>query len=193
MKCDRAKAFMVDKIDGALPEGDRTSLENHLKECRWCADASNELAGATELLTQLKNESRKISAPFGFEQRLKTAIEGTKKPERTGWRLPVFAAAAAMLVVALMLFHFSPKTLVPDGEFQFKGIYSLVMDESPFGTIDVLSEPALYSITFSKSETEEIEIYFNGDSEEQIIEIEDPAPSSQESSLTKRVFGSRSG
>jgi len=94
MKCDEAKQYIMEYIDGELPSGKIAALKKHLRKCPECSAEYEE----QKRLAKRLQEMPRLHAPIGFADGVTRAIN--RRNAFAGWlrRYGSMAAAIAMTV-----------------------------------------------------------------------------------------------
>ena len=101
MTCQEAGRLIHAFVDGELDIARSLEMEAHLRECKSCALAREEIRA---LSSSMKDASLRFTPPASFEKRLRSAVrrEAKEQPVKQGWRRWSMAAAAlAVLVLAV--------------------------------------------------------------------------------------------
>lgn len=98
MRCEEAKEYLQDYLDGLLDKDKEAELERHLNGCSACAAEYDAFRRLLEQLRSLPKEH----APKALKERIHGALAGEKL---SFWRsLTAVSTAAAALLLALLLF-----------------------------------------------------------------------------------------
>ncbi|MDT7548558.1 MAG: hypothetical protein QOE84_952 [Actinomycetota bacterium] len=112
MTCDQARLSLGVYVLDALEPQERAAVDAHLVVCPGCAAELAELNPLPALLDSLTAEDVEgvapMASPDGFERLLARAQASIADPpaqprRHLGWRVPVGAAAAAVLLLAVVL------------------------------------------------------------------------------------------
>ena len=103
MDCAKAKEYLHDYIDEALPASHVRELEQHLQSCPDCALDLKRLRALSQALRSLPQ----TELPSGFTQALHEKLAAEPKPARPalmqrGWAKGLAAAAALVLVIGVV-------------------------------------------------------------------------------------------
>jgi anti-sigma factor RsiW len=114
MDCEQARERIQDALDDRLPAGEIRELEEHLESCAACAAERDSLRRTVELLRGLPREP----APASLAATVREGVRSEGSSPRGRWfELPVaavgLAAAAAVLLLAVLVFHPGPAGPVP--------------------------------------------------------------------------------
>ncbi|MDT7544409.1 MAG: hypothetical protein QOE99_519 [Actinomycetota bacterium] len=110
MTCDQARLSLGVYVLDALEPQERAAVDAHLVGCRGCAAELAELNPLPALLDSLTADDVEgvapMASPDGFERllaRARSTVDPPAQPRRhRGWRVPAFAAAAAVLLLAVV-------------------------------------------------------------------------------------------
>lgn len=120
MNCVETKNSLNEYLDGELDVSAAAEVSLHLSECADCSSRSSELNALNEMLTRLP----KPPVPLAVITAAKSAIPDNVRPpmfaytlgygrqKRIGWT-PIFAGAAASLLITLGFFQFLARMDVP--------------------------------------------------------------------------------
>ena len=62
MTCQQAVEHVTDYLEGALPPDERTRLEEHLRDCRWCAVYLQQMRVTIATVGRIPEESLSLEA-----------------------------------------------------------------------------------------------------------------------------------
>lgn len=121
--CTALEARLEDYLGGRLGSREASEVEIHTRSCARCAAALETARAAAPLVGALAARPTAAPSPF-FVSRVMAAIRGEQrerdlwKPvERAAWRL-CWLAAAAVLILAAVMFHFERTGAVLSGPQQ---------------------------------------------------------------------------
>jgi anti-sigma factor RsiW len=77
MNCNQFAKYITDYVDGTLDRGVAGEMEMHMNLCHDCSSLITELENTSSLIRSLD----RLTAPVGFEDRIKARIAST--PERS--------------------------------------------------------------------------------------------------------------
>ena len=112
MACDRMRELALLSIDGELSEAERTELAAHLEQCADCRAARDAAARVAEGVRRLAPPP----VPLGFAERTLKRLDEAPAPARRRplpWIVPIAAAAATIVAVALFLVERRPPRAAP--------------------------------------------------------------------------------
>lgn len=136
MKCSKAHKLMSPYIDGELPEGEMSALEDHIKVCDKCRtefEENKELHGFFSGLAEFK-------APYGFQTRVMANVVTGKAEEKPGvsvlTRLAEALVVIAVITTGIMSGAFLVKNLVPEkAQYVIASLSLDVFDPAPTGSL----------------------------------------------------------
>jgi hypothetical protein len=109
MNCAQVEVLLCDYLDGTLPAGERTALEQHLSVCLACAELARDASGAVEfigraaavepppeLITRILYEAPWIKARPRATQGMRAWLQAVWEPVRQ----PRFALGMAMTILS---------------------------------------------------------------------------------------------
>ena len=97
MKCDDAKARLIEWLYGELPHEEETRLREHLADCDSCRQVEESVRQCSRELKTLKEPDVRLD----FQRLHRTAADRWQRSRRRWRRLAVAACAAALLVAIL--------------------------------------------------------------------------------------------
>jgi len=101
MTCQETGRLIHAFVDGELDLTNSLEMEAHLRECKSCALARDEIRA---LSSSMKDASLRFTPSASFEKRLRSAVrrEAKEKPvKQSWWRWSMAAAAFAVVVLAV--------------------------------------------------------------------------------------------
>src|SRR2546421_3030985 len=101
MTCQETGRLIHAFADGELDLTKSLEMEAHLRECKSCAHAQEEIRG---LSLSMKDASLRFTPSPSFEKRLRSAVrrEPKEKPvKQSWWRWSMAAASLAVVVLAV--------------------------------------------------------------------------------------------
>jgi len=103
MKCEDARKLLSEYVDGEASAADARAVKAHLEVCGACRAEAEALRGLSRALGGVKT----LRAPALAVERARKAVraEAERMRRREAWAPVVFAAAAAVLVVAAIAFN----------------------------------------------------------------------------------------
>ncbi len=100
MRCDDVTVNLPDYILGKIEPNLRKCIEAHLDGCAACQAELEEIKDPIRILSEVGYEEY----PDSFWQELHAAImEKVRKPEPARWKVPAFAGAVAVVLLAVGL------------------------------------------------------------------------------------------
>ncbi|MBW2419865.1 MAG: zf-HC2 domain-containing protein [Deltaproteobacteria bacterium] len=116
----RARRLLASVPDGTLPEETELELRVHVASCARCRRSLQEFEIAEELLQRMPAAIQPLEWSPGSYRRLTALASWSTEPELPEpgrWRAPVLslASAFAILMIALMVGHYSPVLDQPIG------------------------------------------------------------------------------
>jgi anti-sigma factor RsiW len=117
MKCEQAEVLISALADNELSDPQRSSIENHLKDCPRCQRAYE---WHRSLNSEIRTVSASVVAPIDLRQRIVSAhgtmakeAESSHSPSKLGLRLqpflrPAFASALLVILAISIFFLMSP-------------------------------------------------------------------------------------
>ena len=98
MRCDEAKARLIDSLYGELRPGDEASLREHLAECDACRREMEGLQEGRQQLAGLPEPEVRLDAGRVY----RAAAARSERGRRRWRRVAIAASAAAVLIAALV-------------------------------------------------------------------------------------------
>ncbi len=95
MKCEEALEWMMQALDGELPNGERQAMEAHIEVCDRCRLRWEQLRAAEEVLRRVPL----LSPPPGFVGRVMARVDRRRARQRA-----VFGGLALAVGTALVIF-----------------------------------------------------------------------------------------
>lgn len=114
--CKRFEEKILDYLEDLLPIGQRKDIEKHIQNCTSCSNTSKDIKKVRALLRDLEP----IKTSDDFETVLRTRISMERSLSRRGiinWpiRIPLYAAAGALVVIAAFFILNSTNRYFPAG------------------------------------------------------------------------------
>jgi anti-sigma factor RsiW len=125
MRCSEVKRLLSSYIDEELLEGERESLEIHLKDCRECSAKFDEIRNLHHLFAR----TERFNAPYGFSTRVMANLAGQQS--KKGLFIPLFIKfGEALLIAAVIILGIASGTVlvknaVPQDGQNIASIFSL--------------------------------------------------------------------
>ncbi len=164
MRCDDVTVNLPDYILGKIEPNLRKCIEAHLDGCAACQAELEEMKDPIRILGEVGYEEY----PDSFWQELHASImEKVSKPEPARWKVPAFAGAVAvvLLAVGLGIFEFSHRP----AELQMKSIAALATSLPPEQAVTLPSLNVNYVDVVSSQANELDEIGAVDDSVQQAV------------------------
>jgi uncharacterized Zn finger protein (UPF0148 family) len=113
MKCDLPIELLSGYLDGELDEQQKAQVEAHLKTCPVCQEELETLRQIDEHVRDRVYEEPSREFVFAINRRVMDKVR--KTPRRSFFRLtPIFAPAAAALLILVILVKISPSKRIID-------------------------------------------------------------------------------
>ena len=107
MKCDLPVELLSGYLDGELDEQQKTRVESHLKNCPACREELEALRQIDEHVRDRVYEEPSREFQFTLNRRVMEKIRTA--PRRSFFKLtPIFAPAAAAILILVILINISP-------------------------------------------------------------------------------------
>ena len=98
MNCSKTHKLISPYIDGELKAQDKEAFESHIKSCRACSIAVEEVRNQHNLFAR----AEEFKSPYGFSTRVMANI-ASKKAKGFSWT-PLFTRFAEVIVMLVMIF-----------------------------------------------------------------------------------------
>lgn len=161
MNCSQFAKYITDYVDGTLDRGVAGEMEMHMSLCHGCSSLVTELENTSSLIRSLD----RLTAPEGFEDRLKARIAST--PARAGektWRQrlagwfagsarrplvlrPVFAAFLICLVLIGSAFVLVERTYFAQPDTDWEYIEKCESQHANFASANPLADDSAIILT----------------------------------------------
>ena len=143
MKCERARSWFSDLLDGSISDARRVVLEAHLADCRGCSAELSLFRTLWQGLAALPEKDAPVTLRATIWQRIEAAETAAKRApvrRQVSWRFPVWARALAVVAGVLLLFVLTQAT-VP-GRFRAAGWTSWFGPRNGSGEVPIITGTA---------------------------------------------------
>ena len=159
MNCNQFAKYITDYVDGTLDRGVAGEMEMHMSLCHDCNSFVTELENTSSLIRSLD----RLTAPMGFEDRLKARITSTPAHEKTwrqrlaGWLAgsarkpfvlrPVFAALVVCLILIGSTFALVQRAYTPQPDMDWEYLGKIQAEHANFASANPLADDSAIILT----------------------------------------------